>query len=190
MKEEFDKNIFKEMILFISARCKDKPNFSLVHLNRILFYTDFFWYGHTSKSISGETYCRGAQAQIPTHIDEARDELRGEGFLEIVTKRCVDTVQKRPVVKTGIEFVKLSKDHQEFIDTIIAWIVDHNTPERNGKDAVDELPWQSVEIGEEIPYEIVFFRKKNSLSHKDIEEAQVFIDKYERRLKANKHAVV
>lgn len=32
---DFDKEIFKEMFLNISERCKDSPNFGSVHFNKI-----------------------------------------------------------------------------------------------------------------------------------------------------------
>jgi hypothetical protein len=179
MKKEFDKEIFKEMILYISERCKDKANFGSIHLNKILHYSDLLWYGHTGESISGETYLREKHGQVSKHLVEVRDELIREGFLEIVERPYFDYIQKRPVVKREVEFVKLSKEQREFIDTIIAELVDLTATYISEKIAHEDLSWQYLNNGEEIPYESVFFRRKNSLTEEDIAWANQEIEEYE-----------
>ncbi|NUO78538.1 DUF4065 domain-containing protein [candidate division KSB1 bacterium] len=190
MKKEFDKKIFKEMILYVAERCADKPNFGSTHLNKILHYTDFFWYGHTGESLSGETYLCAKHGQVPKHFEEVRDELVREGFLAMVEKRCVDYVQKRPTVLKKIELTALSQEQREFIDTIIVWLVDHTAGYVSDQVAHEDLAWKYLNPGDEIPYETVFFRRKKNLSAGEIEAAQAFIEAYEEKLKERPLAAV
>jgi hypothetical protein len=183
MKKEFDKEIFKEMILYISERCKDKPHFDTAHLEKILHYSDFFWYGHTGVSISGETYLRQQHGPTPKHLEEALEELVRDGFLEVVKKPRVDYTQRKPVIKKSFELNKLSKEQAEFIDTVIVDLVDLAI-------AREDIFWQYLSNGEEIPYETVFFRRRKTLSPSEIDEAQDFIDRYEKRLKEKNHVAV
>lgn len=183
MKQEFDQNIFKEMILYISERCKEKSQFDTARLEKILHYSDFFWYGHTGASISGETYVRRQHGPTPKHLEETLDKLVGDGFLEIVKKPRVDYTQKKPMLKKTFKPSKLSKEQAEFIDTVIVDVVDLAV-------AREDVFWQYLGNGEEIPYETVFFRRRQSLSPSELDEAQDFIDRYENRLNEKNNVAV
>ena len=174
MNKEFDQEVFKEMILYISERCQDKPHFDTARLEKILHYSDFFWYGHTGTSISSETYVRRQHGPTPKHLEETLDKLVGDGFLEIVKKPRVDYMQKKPVLKKSFAPNKLSKEQAEFIDTVIVDLVDLAI-------AREDIFGQYLSNGEEIPYETVFFRRRKTLSPNEIDEAQDFIGRYEKR---------
>jgi len=180
MKKEFDQETFKEMIFYISERCKDKPHFDTAHLEKILHYSDFFWYGHTGASISGETYIRRQHGPTPKHLDETLEKLVRDGFLEVVKKPRVDYMQKKPVIKKSCEPSKLSKEQAEFIDTVIVDLAI----------AREDIFWQYLSNGEEIPYETVFFRRRQSLSPSELDEAQDFIGRYEKRLNTKNNVAV
>jgi len=183
MNKEFDQEVFKEMILYISERCQDKPHFDTARLEKILHYSDFFWYGHTGTSISSETYVRRQHGPTPKHLEETLDKLVRDGLLEVVKKPRVDYTQKKPVLKKIFEPNKLSKEQAEFIDTVIVDVVDLAV-------AREDVFWQYLDNGEEIPYETVFFRRRKSLSPNELDEAQDFIDRYEKRLNAKEHVAV
>jgi len=183
MKKEFDQEVFKEMVLYISERCQDKPHFDTARLEKILHYSDFFWYGHTGASISGETYLRRQHGPTPKHLEETLEKLVRDGFLEVVRRPRVDYTQKKPVIKKAFEPSKLSKEQAEFIDTVIADVVDLAV-------AREDIFWQYLSNGEEIPYETVFFRRRQSLSPSELGEAQDFIGRYENRLNAKANVAV
>lgn len=183
MTKEFDQETFKEMILYISERCQDKLQFDTARLEKVLHYSDFFWYGHTGASISGETYLRRQHGPTPKHLEETLEKLVRDGFLEVIKKPRVDYTQKKPVIKKPCELNKLSKEQAEFIDTVIVDVVDLAV-------AREDIFWQYLGNGEEIPYETVFFRRRQSLSPSELDEAQDFIDRYEKPLNEKNNVAV
>lgn len=182
MKSVFDKEIFKEMILYISERCKDNPNFGSVHLNKILHYSDFFWYAENNESISNETYIREKHGQIPKHLVAVRQELEQEGKLKLEEREHYNRTQKRPIVTTPIQYERLTNEQMELIDKIIDAISGFSAYVVSEQIAHEDLSWQCLENGEEIPYETVFFRRKNRISDDSMKWARDIVNEYEESL--------
>ena len=182
MRKEFDKELFKELILYISERCQDKPSFGSTHLNKILHYADFFWYASTGDSISGEKYIRQKHGQIPKHLMQVRDELVKEGKLTIEEQQYFGKTQKRPVVVPPVHYQKLTDAQKEFIDEVVSVIADYSAKDLSEKIAHEDLAWQYLNNDEEIPYETVFFRRKNAVSEETMAWAQSVVDEYEASL--------
>lgn len=189
MKEAFNREVFKEMILYISERCQDKPAFGSTHLNKILHYSDFLWYGYTGEAISNETYIREKYGQIPVHLQEVSKELEAEGKLKIEERNYFGKVQKRPVVTHTSNFKLLTNEQRDFIDQIINAISDYNASEVSNLIAHQDLSWQYLKNGEVIPYETVFFRRKNAVSEDTMIWARVVINEYEESLRENESVV-
>lgn len=186
---EFDKDIFKEMILFISHRCQDYPTFGSTHLNKILHYSDFFWYGHTGESISNETYRRKDHGQVPEHLVEARRELQDEGKLQVLEKDYFGRLQKKPVITTTPSYSRLTDEQMDLINKVIEALVCHSASEVSEQIAHQDLSWQYLKDGEEIPYETVFFRRQNPVPDETMDWAKKVIDEYEESLRSGEGAV-
>jgi hypothetical protein len=188
MAKKFDREIFKEMILFISAQCKNKPTYGSTILNKILYYSDFFWYGMYGDSISGETYVRRDYGAAPKHLLSARDSLKKKGILDMIEVDYHGNLQKRPVVTGSVNYKKLTKEQMEHINKIISEIDDYTAKDVSEKIAHRDLPWNYLKDGDEIPYETVFFlrpTKKTDLTKQDFEWAEKVIDEFEESLKGN-----
>jgi len=179
-KLSFDKETFKEMILYISERCKDEPRFSKTYLFKILHYSDLLWYGHTGKAISGEVYIRWEHGQIPKHFEEASTELINDGLLQIIEKPYFDRTQLRSTVLKETQFTRLSKEQRDFIDTIIDELVVHDAADVSKEISHNDLSWQYLNNKDEIPYETVFFRRKVVPTEETLAWAKKEIETYEK----------
>lgn len=177
-KRKFNKEIFKEMILYISDRTADIPTFASTHLNKALHYSDFFSYATTGKSISNETYIRQKFGQIPKHLVQARKELIDTEKLEIVEQNYFGKNQKRLKVKNNHSFELLTIEQKKIIDLIIQQLAGFGASGVS-EIAHQDLAWQYLENGEEIPYETVFFRRSNPVSRETMGWAESVIDEYE-----------
>jgi len=189
MEKRFDKEIFKEMILYISERCDGNPTFGSTHLNKILHYSDFLWYGFTGESISNETYVRQEHGQVPKHLLQVRKELEDEGNLRIEERDYFGKSQKRPVVTTSIKYHKLTSDQQKFIDQVIDALSGLSATEVSEQIAHQDLSWQYLKNGEEIPYETVFFRRKNPIPDETMNWAKRVVNEYEESLGSGSIAI-
>ncbi|MEK7727529.1 MAG: Panacea domain-containing protein [candidate division KSB1 bacterium] len=186
MKKTFDRERFKETILYIAERCQDKPAFGSTHLNKILHYSDFLFYAETGEPISGETYLRQKHGQIPKHLVEVREELINEGKLIMVERQYFGRTQKRPVLASPIHYELLTPEQREFINGIIVALIDYNAAEVSEQIAHEDLSWAYLENDEEIPYETVFFRRSNPITHETMAWAKSVINEYEDDLHGEK----
>lgn len=186
MKKTFDRELFKEMILYIAERCQDKPAFGSTHLNKILHYSDFLFYAQTGAPISGETYLRQKHGQIPKHLVEVREELINEGKLIMVERQYFGRKQQRPVLASPIHYELLTLAQREFIDGVIAALIDYSAVEVSEQIAHEDLSWTYLENDEEIPYETVFFRRSNPIAHETMAWAKSVINEYEDDLRGEK----
>ncbi len=189
MKKTFDRELLKEMILYISERCQDKPTFGSTHLNKILHYSDFLFYAQTGEPISGEIYLRQKHGQIPKHLVEVREELINEGKLIMVERQYFGRTQKRPVLASPTHYELLTPEQREFIDGVISALIDYSAAEVSEQIAHEDLSWAYLENDEEIPYETVFFRRSNPITHETMAWAKSVIDEYEEDLSRGKSAV-
>ena len=189
MTMKFDREIFEEMILYISEKCKDEPNFGSVLLNKILYYSDVLWFGLHGEAISGERYIRDDHGPRADDWYWVKDSLQKEGFLDVIEKSFHGKTQKRPVVKKAIEYNKLSKKQRTHIDEVISELVPH-TASVVSEFSHGNLSWKYLENGEEIPYETVFFlkpTKKKDLTDKELKWADDVIEEFEASLKGTRH---
>lgn len=182
MKKEihFDKETLKEMILYISEKCENELRFSKTHLFKILHYSDFLWFGHTGNPISGETYFRWEHGQVPRHFEDVSKELINDGLLKIVEKPYFDRIQRRTTVLKKPKFKKLSKEQQDFIDTIIDKLTNYDATYVSKEISHNDLSWKYLSNNDDIPYETVFFRRKVKPSEETLAWAKKEIDEYEK----------
>lgn len=181
-KNELDKETFKEMILFISEQAQNYPTFGSTHLNKVLHYSDFFWYGNTGNSISNETYIREDYGQVPQHLIEARAELIDEGKLFLLEKQYYGKKQKRLAVAAPQSYSRLTEEQKDLIKKVIDALAPFTASEVSEQIAHQDLSWQYLRDREEIPYETVFFRRQNKIPDETMDWAKNVIDEYEESL--------
>lgn len=149
---------FKELLLYISHKNRDNPNFGAVVLNKILYYCDFGYYAFTGKSITGETYIRKERGAVPKHLLGIREQLVKEGKLKIETINRFGNDQIRTVpIEDSPTFDALSDKEQQFADLIIERIKPM-TAQTISEIAHRELSWNILSNGEEVPYCTIFLR--------------------------------
>ncbi len=184
MQKSFDEQRLKEMILYISKCCADQSNFSETRLRKILFHADFLWFGRTGKSMSGETYFLAKPAPLPQHFDAVRDKLAIKGVPNFHKNSFANGERAAEIQDAPAKFRRLSTQQMAFIDEIIVSLKNDSAP--NWENSLEK----TLQPGGEIPYQTVFFSQKQPLSKEEIEQAQAFVDAYEKRMKERRHAAV
>jgi hypothetical protein len=189
MKEAFNREIFKEMILYIAGRCQDKPAFNSDRLNKVLYYSDFLWYGYTGEAMSHETYTRESNGPIAAHLAEVCKELEAEAKLKFDERNGFGKVEKRPIVTISPDFELLTNEQEKFIAQIIEASSGYNASEVSNLIAHQDMSWHYLRNGEAIPYETVFFRRKNPISEDTMRWAKSVINEYEESLRGEESVV-
>ncbi len=86
-----------ELILYISQKSADDPNFGQTKLNKILFFADFAAYGRWKETITGADYQHLQQGPAVYRMLPVQRELRGEEALAIQPTSFWGLNQDRPV---------------------------------------------------------------------------------------------
>jgi uncharacterized phage-associated protein len=148
-----------ELILYISEKCKEDQSLGATKLNKILFVADFFHYGITGKSISGDSYVHRKNGPTPTNILQARDSLISSGRASIIETPYFSYSQKRIIAQDRPNKSFFSANELSFVDQVIKYF-EYWSAIRLSEWTHELNPWMVTEDGEEIPFFTVFVLKK------------------------------
>src|SRR5260370_37976891 len=66
---------FKELILYISQKCAADEKFTVLKLNKLMFFADFLAFGIYGDPITGFEYVKLEKGPAPRRMPEIRDEM-------------------------------------------------------------------------------------------------------------------
>ncbi len=147
-KWTFEREEFKELILFIAWRCDDDPAFGDTYLNKVLFFSDALALQNFGRPITGARYQKLKWGPGPRALLPVREEMVREGLL------TVETIGDRRVTRAVRDAKPVFSEEQiELVEKVIEafrgiWAI-------HVSDASHELSpgWNLVEVGEDIPLE-------------------------------------
>lgn len=145
----------KEIILYVSDKSKDDPAFGATKLNKILFTSDFYYYGITGKSITNCKYIHLDRGPVPKGMADILKELVSENKIEINATSYFGFNQKRVIPKVTYNISSLSDDEKTFIDIVIKKFESWNGSDLS-KWTHSLIPWRLTSKNEEIPYHSIF----------------------------------
>ena len=165
----------KELSLYIAEKSKTDPSFGAIKLNKILFASDFFFYGAGGKAITEAEYVHRGNGPVPKRMPAITDFLEKEGRATVEQRTYFGHTQKRLVPLTGANTSIFEKNELDFVDAMI----EHFKP-WNGTQLSDWthtlLPWLLSREGETIPYHTVFsMKQKDTVEQEAIEWAKAEI---------------
>lgn len=153
---------YKETILYLCEKLGGKIE-GKKKLAKLLYFADFdmFEYKESMKTITGDKYKALQMGPVPNEYMKIVNSLEEQGFLTQESKKISDKIN-------NIEIFKLKKysDHKFNFDEDEKFILDRviqRYGQLTGKQLEDlthgEAPWNGVEIGEQIPFELAFYRE-------------------------------
>ena len=154
---DFDREKFKDLVVYVAAKSQDDPTFGAVKLNKILYYADFSAYRDLGKPITGAIYRKLTEGPAPRDMVAIRDELITERRLRHEERPYFTRIQKRLVPTEGTEADTefLSPKERELIDRILLFF--HGKTAREVSDYSHREPgWIAAQLREEIPYQTAF----------------------------------
>jgi antitoxin SocA-like protein len=148
----FNRDKFRELILYIAERHVDDPRFGDVKLNKILYFSDFRSYRDLGHAVTGARYQKLPMGPAPNALLPVRDELAAEGALRI-EERPVGQVMRRVTVAqrradtsvfTEAELALVDQVIEEFRSRTAAGVSDYSHERSPG--------WHIADMSEEIHY--------------------------------------
>ncbi|HYL33875.1 MAG TPA: Panacea domain-containing protein [Stellaceae bacterium] len=151
---QFDRQKFKEVILYICARTA-RDRLGAVKLNKTLYYSDMLQFAFTGHPITGAKYRKRPFG--PT-ADDVLPALRGlvkEGALKIETEKYFGYTKTIYVPLREPDESQLHESERSLLNDAIEFVCNQNTA-KTISEFSHNMAWEMVTMGEEIPYHSAF----------------------------------
>ena len=148
---------FKNVLLYILERCAGKPNVGETALYKLLYFSDFNYYELYEEHLTGAKYRKLPYGPVPQKFDSIVLQMIDKGQLQRVKTAYHGFPQTRylPLVKADLTELKASE--KEVIDRVIEQLSDWSAASISNYSHKD-MPWLASKEGEEINYELAFYR--------------------------------
>ena len=150
-------NKFKNVLLYILERCAGKPNVGETVLYKLLYFSDFNYYELYEEHLTGAKYRKLPYGPVPQKLDSIVLQMIDNAQLQRVKTEYHGYPQTRylPLVKADLTELKASE--KEVIDSVIQQMSDWSAAAISNYSHMD-MPWLASKEGEEINYELAFYR--------------------------------
>jgi transcriptional regulator with XRE-family HTH domain len=151
-------NKFKNVLLYILERCAGKPNVGETVLYKLLYFSDFNYYELYEEHLTGAKYRKLPYGPVPQKLDTIIGQMIKEGQLQRVKTEYHGYTQIRYLPLEKADLTELRASEKEIIDRVIEQMSDWSAAMLSNYSHGDK-PWKASKDGEEINYELAFYRR-------------------------------
>ncbi len=151
-------NKFRNVLLYILERCAGKPNVGETVLYKLLYFSDFNYYEMYEEHLTGSKYSKLPYGPVPQKLDTIIGQMIKNGIIQRIKTKYYDKIQTRyiPLIKADLTEMKASE--KDVIDKVIEQLSDWSASAISNYSHKD-MPWLASKEGEEINYELAFYRE-------------------------------
>ena len=148
----------KNVLLYILEKCAGKPNVGETVLYKLLYFSDFNYYELHEEHLTGAEYRKLPYGPVPQKLDRIIRQMIENKLLKRIKSEYHSYPQTRylPLVKADLRELKASE--KEVIDRVIEQYSDWSASAISNYSHKD-MPWLASKEGEEIDYELSFYRE-------------------------------
>ncbi len=150
-------NKFKNVLLYILERCAGKPNVGETVLYKLLYFCDFNYYELYEEHLTGAKYRKLPYGPVPQRLDTIIGQMMEKKMIKRIKTEYYDKMQTRYIPLAKADLTKLKASEKEVIDKVIEQFSDWSAAAISNYSHKD-MPWLASKEGEEINYELVFYR--------------------------------
>lgn len=150
-------NKFKNVLLYILERCAGKPNVGETVLYKLLYFCDFNYYELYEEHLTGAKYRKLPYGPVPQKLDTIIGQMMEKKMIKRIKTEYYDKMQTRYIPLAKADLTKLKASEKEVIDKVIEQFSDWSAAAISNYSHKD-MPWLASKEGEEINYELVFYR--------------------------------
>lgn len=176
---------FREAIIYISRKSELDPKFSVTKLNKILFFSDFVFFGQHGKSITGQKYSKLERGPVPKAMMPVSKEMEADGDLIIREGTYYGYPQKKPIALRDPHLEVFLAIEIAMIDSVIEQFWRFTAKEISGA-SHGFIGWQIADFKETIPYGLAWIDEDPEFSDAEIEailKVKPLSDQEKQRLK-------
>jgi transcriptional regulator with XRE-family HTH domain len=149
---------FKNVILYILERCAGKPNVGETVLYKLLYFSDFNYYEMYEEHLTGAKYRKLPYGPVPQQLDTIIGQMIKKGQLQRVKTAYHGFPQTRYLPLEKADLTELKASEKEVIDRVIDQMSDWSAAAISNYSHKD-LPWEATEDGQDISYNLAFYRE-------------------------------
>lgn len=150
-------NKFKNVLLYILESCAGKPNVGETVLYKLLYFSDFNYYELYEEHLTGAKYRKLPFGPVPQKLDTIINQMVENGQIQRIKTAYFDKMQTRYLPLTKADLTELKASEKVVIDNVIAQLSDWSATAISNYSHKD-MPWLASKEGEEINYELAFYR--------------------------------
>jgi len=148
---------FKNVLLYILERCAGKPNVGETVLYKLLYFSDFNYYELYEEHLTGAKYRKLPYGPVPQKLDTIIGQMMEKGMIQRIKTEYYDKIQTRYIPLAKADLTELKASEKEVIDKVIEQMSDWSASAISSYSHKD-MPWLASKEGEEINYELAFYR--------------------------------
>ena len=149
---------FINVLLYILERCAGKPNVGETVLNKLLYFSDFNYYELYEEHLTGAKYRKLPYGPVPQNLDTIIGQMMENGMIQRIKTAYYSMMQTRYIPLIKADLTELKASEKEVIDKVIEQLSDWSAAAISNYSHKD-MPWLASKDGEEINYELVFYRE-------------------------------
>jgi transcriptional regulator with XRE-family HTH domain len=149
---------FKNVLLYILERCAGKPNVGETVLYKLLYFADFNYYELYEEHLTGAKYRKLPYGPVPQKLDTIIGQMVEKKQLQRVKTIYHNYPQTRYLPLEKADLTSLKASEKEVIDKVIEQMSDWSATAISNYSHKD-MPWLASKEGEDIHYELVFYRE-------------------------------
>lgn len=150
-------NKFKNVLLYILERCAGKPNVGETVLFKLLYFADFNYYEMYEEHLTGAKYRKLPFGPVPQNFDSIIIQMVEKSQLQRIKTDYHGYPQTRYLPLEKADLTELKASEKETIDRVIDQMSDWSAVVISNYSHKD-MPWLASKEGEEINYELAFYR--------------------------------
>ncbi len=148
---------FKNVLLYILEKCAGKPNVGETVLYKLLYFSDFNYYELYETHLTGAKYRKLPFGPVPQKLDSIVSQMISDNKLQKVKTEYHGYPQTRYLPLEKADLTELKASEKEVIDKVIEQMSDWSASAISNYSHKD-IPWLASKEGEEINYELAFYR--------------------------------
>lgn len=148
---------FKNVLLYILEKCAGKPNVGETVLYKLLYFSDFNYYELYEEHLTGAKYRKLPYGPVPQKLDTIINQMMEKGMIKRIKTEYYDKMQTRYIPLAKPDLKELMASEKEVIDRVIEQMSDWSAAAISNYSHKD-MPWLASKEGEEINYELAFYR--------------------------------
>lgn len=149
---------FKNILLYILEKCAGKPNVGETVLYKLLYFSDFNYYEMYEEHLSGSRYKKLPYGPVPKRFETIVNSMIEKAELKKIRTEYFDKIQTRYIPLIKPDLTKLRASEKEVIDRVIEQMGDWSAAAISNY-SHNDMPWKASKEGEEISYELAFYRR-------------------------------